>query len=161
MIKIKKKWGLKEEDFLKRSRVGHSRTGERWLALYWLIQGVSQMEVASRLNRTRDSIREWQQSFEQKGPEGLEYKKAGGRERTLTEEEEKQLVQVVIEKHPKEVGFNEVRWTMDLASLYCKNTFQKELTNEGCRHLLRRRGVVLRRTKKSLKERINRNKSIF
>lgn len=149
MVKIKKKWGLKEDGFLKRSRRGHPRTRERWLALLWLIQGISQMEVASRLNRSRKIIRDWQKLFEEGGPKALEYKRTGGRRSTLSSEEEKHLAEIVATTHPKDLGLEERRWTLKVASAYCLKQFGKQLTPEGCRCVLKRNGLALKRPKKN------------
>lgn len=75
---LKETWGLREEDFLVKSREGHPRERERWLCLLWLFQGASQSEVSRRLKRTRETIQIWKENFEEKGPSALKYQKTGG-----------------------------------------------------------------------------------
>ena len=157
-MKIKKKWGLKKADFLKLSRQGHPRTCERYQALYWLEDGETQMEVANRLNRTRNVVRNWQRMFEEGGPEALEYRRTGGKERILSLEEQKELAQVMVEKEPRDFGYNEVRWTVKVAISYCKDVFKKEISKDACRVALLREGVVLRVPKKNSRKRMKPNR---
>ena len=84
-------WALQPDDFLQESRHGHPRKRERWLALYWMVQNVSQAEIARRLGRTRETIQIWKEAFEQNGPESLNFTRSGGRQKKLSEDEEETL----------------------------------------------------------------------
>ncbi len=131
---LKKDWDLKKEDFLKHCRGAYSRENERWYAVYWMWQGISQSEVARRLNRSRPTIQAWRENFEAKGVEGLVYKRSGGKQRILTTEEEKTLGDLVFKKtYSSENILSKERWTNKKVQEYCCKEFKKNISEETCR----------------------------
>lgn len=141
--------GLQQDDFLRNSREGHPRKRERWLALFWISQGVSQSEVARRLGRKRQTIQMWKENFEQYGSESLNFTRPGGRRRTLTEEQEELLAYLVATQYPRDVGLSGIRWNLKKVASYCQHYFEKELSTEACRHVLHRNGLGLKLPKKN------------
>jgi transposase len=149
LMGIKTNWGLRPNDFIKESREGHPRKRERWLALFWLSQNISQSEVARRLGRTRETIRSWQKSFEKRGPLSLEFCRPGGRSKVLTKKEEKFIAHLVAKKLPKDAGLKGIRWTLKHMLFYIQSNFGKTLSIVACSQILHRNRVVLKRPKKS------------
>lgn len=142
-------WGLQLDDFLQKTRQGHPRKREKWLALFWIAQDIAQAEVARRLGRTRKTVQVWKENFEQNGPEILNFVKPGGRQRALTEDQEQLLAYLVATQHPKDVGLTGIRWNLKKAATYCRQNFGKELTTEACRLILHRNNVALKCPKKN------------
>lgn len=141
-------WGMQMDEFLQKSRQGHPRKRERWLALFWLAQNISQAEIARRLGRRRETIRAWKQNFEQNGPGSIEFSRSGGRERLLTENQEQLLAYQVATQYPKDVGLSGIRWNLKKAVTYCQLRFGTQVSTETCRRILHRNRVALKLPKK-------------
>ena len=142
-------WGLQPNDFLQETRNGHPRKREKWLALFWLVQDVSQAEVARRLGRTRKTVQAWKENFEQYGPTSMDFTRPGGRPRILSEDEEETLAYLVATQYPKDVGLSGIRWNLKKATSYCQIFFGKEISTEACRLILHRNGLGLKLPKKN------------
>lgn len=73
-------WSQTEDCLLQQSiHAAHSRTRERFSALYQVSQGASATAVAKQLGRNLDTVSNWIHLYHSKGPEALVYKRTGGR----------------------------------------------------------------------------------
>ena len=142
-------WGLQVDDFLHESRHGHPRKRERWLALFWLVQNISQAEIARRLGRARETIQTWKEKFEQHGAQSIDFARSGGRHRVLTAAQEQLLASLVATHYPQEVGLPGIRWNLKKVATYCHLYFDKDLSTEACRLILHRNNLALKLPKKN------------
>lgn len=77
-----------------------------------------------------------------KGISGLVPKKQPGRARFLTAEQEAQVISIIVNQTPKEVGFPvEMNWTAPLIRDWIKQTFDVSFSERGTRDLLYRFGL--------------------
>ena len=77
--------------------------------------------------------------YKEAGIEGLALKHPPGRQRKLTEEQEKELIRVITEKLPKEVGLEPYcNWTAPLACKYVKDHYGVTFSERGMRDVFYR-----------------------
>jgi Winged helix-turn helix len=57
----------------------HTRSRERFLALYDMAQGAYATRVAMRTGRHRQTVMGWLRAYNERGPEALTYQRSGGR----------------------------------------------------------------------------------
>ena len=79
------------------------RLANRILSILALAEGISQQQIASTLQVSKETIRLWLCAFLLHGGGGLETKKSPGRPSKLTQTQRKQLA-AIIEKGPAEEG---------------------------------------------------------
>lgn len=73
MIKVENFHGMSQDDIKKKIRqCKDTRDYERWLCINFSIKGKNVPEIAELLFRNEQTIREWIESFNKKGVEGLE-----------------------------------------------------------------------------------------
>ncbi len=142
-------WGLQADEFIKKTRQGHPRERERWLAVYWLSQGIAQAEVARRLRRTRNAIQTWKENFEKKGPNSLNFRRSGGRKAFLSVEQKKWIANLVATQLPRDIGLHGIRWTLKEVAYYCQDRFGVTMSTETCRLILHQNRVALKHPKKN------------
>ncbi len=56
----------------------HPRTRERYLALYEIVLGKSAYQVSKEIKRRPDTVMDWVHNYNEKGQEGIIYKRTGG-----------------------------------------------------------------------------------
>ena len=77
--------------------------------------------------------------YKQAGIEGLTLKQPPGRQRKLTDEQEKELINIITEKLPKEVGLEpHCNWTALLACKYVKDHYGVTFSERGMRDVFYR-----------------------
>ena len=77
--------------------------------------------------------------YKQAGIEGLALKQLPGRQRKLTDEQEKELISIITEKLPKEVGLEpHCNWTAPLACQYVKDHYGVAFSERGMRDVFYR-----------------------
>lgn len=77
--------------------------------------------------------------YKKAGIEGLELKQPPGRQRKLTDEQEKELTSIITEKLPKEVGLEpHCNWTAPLACKYVKDHYGVTFSERGMRDVFYR-----------------------
>ncbi len=59
-------------------RSAHTRTRERFAALVQVAQGTSSAQVAPKLGRLADTVRDWIKRYNERGPQALLYVHTGG-----------------------------------------------------------------------------------
>ena len=71
--------------------------------------------------------------------EGLTLKQPPGRQRKLTDDQEKELIRIITEKQPKEVGLEpHCNWTAPLACKYVKDHYGVTFSERGMRDVFYR-----------------------
>jgi hypothetical protein len=74
------RWGQTPEDLRQvATSAPHSRTRERFLALYEITQSSCATRVAPRTHRHPQTVMEWLHLYNTRGPEALAYRRTGGR----------------------------------------------------------------------------------
>jgi transposase len=74
------RWGQSAEDLRDLALLAaHPRTRERYLALYEISQDSNATVVAERHGRDPQTVMRWVHRYNANGPEGLEYRRTGGR----------------------------------------------------------------------------------
>ena len=77
--------------------------------------------------------------YKQGGIEGLTLKQPPGRQRKLTDEQERELIGIITEKLPKEVGLEpHCNWTAPLACQYVKDHYGVTFSERGMRDVFYR-----------------------
>ena len=77
--------------------------------------------------------------YKQAGIEGLVLKQPPGRQRKLTDEQERELISIITEKLPKEVGLEpHCNWTAPLACKYVKDHYGVTFSERGMRDVFYR-----------------------
>ena len=77
--------------------------------------------------------------YKQAGIEGLTLKQPPGRQRKLTDEQERELIRIITEKLPKEVGLEpHCNWTAPLACKYVKDHYGVTFSERGMRDVFYR-----------------------
>ena len=77
--------------------------------------------------------------YKQAGIEGLTLKQPPGRQRKLTDEQERELISIITEKLPKEVGLGpHCNWTAPLACKYVKDHYGVTFSERGMRDVFYR-----------------------
>ena len=74
------RWDQRPEDLRQQAlSAGHSRTRERFMALYEMSQGRSATEVAQGGQRNAQTVMKWVHWYNEEGPEALGFVRTGGR----------------------------------------------------------------------------------
>jgi hypothetical protein len=74
------RWGQTPQDLRQvATSAPHSRTRERFLALYEITQSSCATRVAPRTHRHPQTVMEWLHLYNTRGPEALAYRRTGGR----------------------------------------------------------------------------------
>ncbi|MBP1967099.1 IS630 family transposase [Paenibacillus aceris] len=117
------------------------RMFKRYQCVLMYLKGRTPMEIADFLVCTVQTVYNLLRAYRGNGLDGLSYCQSPGRPKHLTDEHEKELYQLIIEKKPSDVEFSaEMNWTSFLIRDWIKNNFNIEYTDRGVRKLLRRLG---------------------
>lgn len=117
------------------------RLYERYQCIYLLLMGQTQKNIAKLINRGVDTVGSYVRAYCTYGIQGLELQTSSGRPKKLTEEQERQLYQTIVEKTPADVGFPaNMNWTAPLVRDWVQKHFQVEYSDRGARELLYRMG---------------------
>ena len=94
---------------------------ERCLYVLLNVKGLSTYQIAELLIRDVRVVRHWLKAYDQQGLEALHsIKGAGGRPRTLRDQVQEQLEQLLTGS-PKDVGLHASHWTRALLAKACEN----------------------------------------
>ncbi len=117
------------------------RMFKRYQAILMHLKGRSYVEIAELLGCTEQTVYNYVRAYKDNGLDGLVPGQSPGRPCQLTEEQEKELYQLIVEKGPADVGFPaEMNWTSFLVRDWIKETFDIVYTDRGVRKLLTRLG---------------------
>lgn len=118
-----------------------TRQYERYLAVRLHLTGRTYSEISDILGRTYQSISTYCRCYEEGGLPALDMGHSPGGSRKLTEEQEQEIAETVINKKPIEVGF-EARhtWTLAILASWIERQFGQSFTEKGVSKLLKRLG---------------------
>ena len=115
------------------------RMQERYQILIMVLKGKEYDEIVELTGRSKGTIVNYVQAYREGGIDALNMKPYKGRAPKLTPEQEKLLVQTIVEKTPEDVGFpSQINWTAPLIRSFIKNEFDVEYSERGTRDLLYR-----------------------
>lgn len=122
----------------------------RYLAMLKFMEGYTSIKVAELLNTSDSTVREWLNRYNVFGVEGLISRKPKGAECKLTDEQLKE-VYVVLQKSPREYGFNKSNWTMSVLKIWIREKFRVGYAVSSLYDLVHRIGFTIQRPKKQSK----------
>ena len=103
------------------------------------MQGRKASEIADILDVDYQTVRNYIHAYEKKGLDGLAIKKPPGKAKKLTEQQEAQLYDCIVNKMPKDVGFEPfVNWTAPLACKWVEREFGIAFSERGMRNVFER-----------------------
>jgi transposase len=91
-LNVKRTWGSREkiDSLIKKEK--NARIKERLQGILWRLENEDYTEIAKRLKRSIDTVREWVKNWNKSGYDGLIDKPKRGRPTILNEEETKEIV---------------------------------------------------------------------
>lgn len=111
----------------------------RYQVIYLLLSGESYEEIVDYTGLSISTLFNYRRAYCEKGVVGLVPKKQPGRKRHLTAEQEAQVVSIIVNQTPKDMGFPvEMNWTAPLIRDWIKRTFDVSFSKRGTRDLLYR-----------------------
>jgi len=114
----------------------------RYDAVLLYMEGYKRKEVANIMHMPESTVNYHIRNYEKEGIEGLIIKKQPGQSRKLTEEQEKNLIEIVSTKTPEEEGIGIfANWTSPLICELVKRLFGIQYTARGMRKVLNRLGL--------------------
>ncbi|MEC2342287.1 MAG: IS630 family transposase [Heyndrickxia faecalis] len=117
------------------------RLYERYLSVLLHLEGRTYPEIAKIIGRTRQTVMNYCHAYEEGGISSLQMKKPTGKPEKLTEDQQKQLAETIINKTPAEVGFEaKYTWTLPLIADWIQREFQQSYTPRGVSKMLHRLG---------------------
>jgi len=81
------------------------RLHERYQVVNMVLQGHSYQTISQMVKRSMTTVGRYVEAYRQEGLSGLAMTRPTGRPRRLTEEQEQQLYDLIVEKTPADVGF--------------------------------------------------------
>lgn len=117
------------------------RMFKRYQTVLMYLKGRKYAEIADVLGCTEQTVYNYIRAYKASGLEGLVPGQSPGRPPQLTEEQEQELYNLIVDKKPADVGFPaEMNWTSFLVQDWIKQAFGVEYTDRGVRKLLHRLG---------------------
>ena len=129
-LNVKRSWGSRKKiaELIKKEK--NARIKERLQAVLWRLKGSEYTDIANRLERSIDTVREWVKKWNKVGYEGLQDKPKSGRPTILTQEETNKIVEEVnrAEKQGRE--------TCKLIAKEIVDRFNKKMSTDAVRAML-------------------------
>jgi len=117
------------------------RMFKRYQCILMYLKGRKYAEIADVIGCTEQTVYNYVRAYNANGLKGLVPGKSPGRPTRLTEEQEQELYELIVDKKPVDVGFPaEMNWTSFLVRDWIKQRFGMEYTDRGVRKLLHRLG---------------------
>ena len=141
-LNVKRTWGGIEKlnGLIKKEK--DTRVKERLQAVLWRLENTTYTEIAERLKRTIDSVREWIKNWNKRGYEGLLDKPKSGRPTILTLEETKEIADEL------KIKVKESRTTCKHIVNKIAEKYQKKMSDEGVRTMLHRHRLSWKKPEK-------------
>ena len=125
----------------------------RILTVRLLLEGYSIPQVMQITNSSEKTVYNCRNSYNTEGIAGLRTKPNTGKRNKLTEEQERELYEMIKTKLPKEVGFAPfVNRTSSLAVQWIKANYNVMFSDRGMRNLFKRIGLSYTRPTYTLKK---------
>lgn len=115
------------------------RMFERYQTIRLHLKGKDNKQIAEVIGRTEETIRTYIRSYQKQGLDGLERKLPPGPAERLSQEQQEQLKQTIIQFLPHEVGFiAKHNWTLQLMRDYIKREFGESYSLRGISKMMHR-----------------------
>lgn len=115
---------------------------KRYDAILFYLEGYSCSEIAGLLHVSRRSVSDYISAYKKGGVEALLIKKQPGRQKKLTEQQEKELFDIISSCTPQEAGVGIfANWTAPLACRLVSQRFHVDFSERGMRNLFYRIGL--------------------
>lgn len=129
----------------------NSRLKERYQALYLLSEGNNCTQVARTLKRSRRTVLNWLNAFNEVGIDAIQPALPPGRPSRLSEEQKASLKEDV-RKHPRDLGYDFSNWEGKSVVFHVSEKFDVELGVRQAQRLLHQLGFTLQRPKYCFKK---------
>ena len=116
-----------------------AREERRKLAYRWLRRGVSQAEVARRLEVTWMTVHRWNSNRLAAGNDSWQEKKRPGRPPKLSKKQKKRLIEILL-KGAQRRGYETDLWTLKRTAQVIQEEFAEDYTESGVWRLLQELG---------------------
>lgn len=114
------------------------RMFERYQAILMYLHGVKYDRISIIIGKSTASIGHYVKAYREGGLDGLAMGQSPGRPPFLSQEQEEELRQLLIESRPADVGFPaEMNWTSFLVRDWIEREFDVRYSDRGVRKLLR------------------------
>lgn len=130
---------------------GNPRIKERYQALYLLCERNNCTKVAKVLKRSRRTILNWLNAFNERGLEGIVPIIPPGRPSRLTEEQKMELRNNVL-THPRDLGYEFSNWEAKSVAFHLSKKFNVEMGARQAHRLLHELGFTLQRPRYRFKK---------
>lgn len=121
--------------------------GIRLYAVYQVSLGQSTRALEDLYNTSFKQICNWVHRFEKSGIEGLKDKPKSGRIAKLTEENRRELYNVLQDNRPDEYGYNTATWNGPILRDYIKKQYHVEYKKAQIYNLLKQLGFTYQKGK--------------
>lgn len=113
----------------------------RYQVIYMLLSGEPYEKIVDYTGLSVATVFNYRKAYLEKGITGMGRKKQPGRQRYLTADQEAQVVAMLVNQTPKDVGFPiEMNWTAPLLREWIERTLGVSFSERGTRDLLYRLG---------------------
>lgn len=115
------------------------RMYKRYAVVLKHFQGLTNREIAKMENLEEHTVGNYIKNYNAKGVKGLDMKHSPGAKRKLTPEQEKMIVDVVINNTPDQVGFEcKKNWTIELIRQWVIKELNVTMSHRGMAEVLYR-----------------------
>lgn len=121
--------------------------GIKLYAIHQLSLGVASRKLEELYHTSFKQILNWAHRFEAEGLEGLRDKKGRGRKAGLSEQQLKQLHDLITLESPTDFGYNTESWTGPLIIDWVKNNFEIEYKKAQIYNILKSIGLTYQKAK--------------
>lgn len=130
-----------------------ARMYKRYQAIYLKLTGVKLVDIARIVGVAKKTVDNYWADYRKEGLEGLVPKKQPGAPKKLTEQQEEDLLAVIINKTPADVGLPvSYNWTAKIVRDYVLKEYDKKYSIRGITKLLHRLGLSFTRPTYTLKK---------
>lgn len=129
------------------------RIFRRYQAILMYLKGRTYKEIGEVVHCTEQTVCSYVRAYREDGLKGLIPGQSPGRPRGLTEDQEQELYQLIVEQKPVDVGFPaEMNWTSFLIRDWIEKTFDVNYSDRGVRNLLHHLGFSYTKPTYTLKK---------
>nr|WP_200126571.1 IS630 family transposase [Salicibibacter cibarius] len=138
---------------LKKQKPRDLQMFRRYQAIVMYLKGRTYKEIGEVIHCTEQTVCSYVRAYRKDGLEGLIPGQSPGRPRLLTDEQEQEVYQLIVESKPVDVGFPaEMNWTSFMLQDWIKHTFDVTYSDRGVRQLLYRLGFSYTKPTYTLKK---------
>jgi transposase len=115
------------------------RMFERYQTIHLHLQGMTTKQIAGIIQRNEKTVIAYIRAYQEQGLDGLQMNHSPGAPTRLTQQQQEQFKQTIVEKLPHEVGFTaKFSWTLHLMGEYIKREFDVTYSLQGVANIAHR-----------------------